>query len=162
MSRFGWMTFALVLAAGGRSAGADNEIPKEAREAFEKAAEFELYSVDPDRFAKKDGKAELLHGWKVLGKTTLKGDAAKRARAAVAKGIKDSDGSVAACFNPRHVVRVVSGKNTYDLVICYECHSATVYKGDERLGSFLTARGPEKTLNGILTDAKIPLPKSRD
>lgn len=162
MPRFAWLTFTLVLAVAGRSAAADNEIPKEARAAFEKATEFELFSIDPDRQAKKDDKAELLHGWKVLGKTTLKGDAAKKARAAIQKGIKDSDGSVAACFNPRHAVRVVSGQNTYDLVICYECLYARVYQGTESLGNFLTAPGPANVLNGILTDAKIPLPKARD
>lgn len=140
----------------------DNDFPKEVREAFEKATEFDLYSLDPDRQGKKSDKDTLFHDWKVLGKTTLKGDDAKKVRAAIDKGRKDSDGSVAACFNPRHGVRIVQDKKTIDLVICYECHSATIYEGDKRIGSFLTARSPSPILNKVLTDAKIPLPKQRD
>src|SRR4051812_28862176 len=89
---------ALLIAVVGPSAARDNEIPKEAREAFDKAAQIELYSLDPSRTEKKEENGEYFHGWRVLGKTTLKGDAAKKVRAAVERGVKDSDGSVAACF----------------------------------------------------------------
>jgi hypothetical protein len=161
MNRFGSISVIAVIVLSGWSFGRDNEIPKEAKEAFDKAAQFELYSLDPDRLASKDEKVDLFHGWKVLGKIVVKGADAKKVRAAVEKGVRDSDGSVAACFNPRHGIRIVTDKKTYDLVICYECLSATVYQGEERAGSFLTARGPENALNGVLRDAKVPLPKSR-
>jgi hypothetical protein len=155
-------SLAILLAFGGNASARDNEIPKEAREAFAKATECELYSIDPARLPEKNDeakKADLFHGWKILGKTTLKGDDVKKVRAAIEKGAKDSDGSVAGCFNPRHGVRIVHDKKTYDLVICYECLSATVYSGEERIGSFLTSHSPGKTLNKVLSDAKVPLPK---
>jgi hypothetical protein len=161
MKRLSLLSFAAVVALAGRVAAADNEIPKEARAAFEKAEEFELYSLDPARDLG-GKKVEALHGWKVLGKVTVKGADAKRVRQAVEKGVKDSDGSVAACFNPRHGIRVTNGTKTYDLVICYECLSASVFVGDDRVGSFLTARGPEGALNKVLRDAKVPLPKGQD
>jgi hypothetical protein len=161
MKRLSLLSVAALVVLAGRGAAADNEIPKEARAAFDKAEEFELYSLDPARDIG-GAKAATLHGWKVLGKVTIKGADAKKVRQAVEKGVKDSDGSVAACFNPRHGIRVTDGKTTYDLVICYECLSASVFVGDDRVSSFLTARGPEGTLNNVLKDAKVPLPKGRD
>jgi len=135
----------------------DNEIPKGAREAFEKAAEFDLYSLDPSQGRKNEGGGSF-HGWKVLGKTTLKGADAKTVREAVEKGRKDSNGLVAACFNPRHGIRFTVDRKTYDFVLCYECLSAEVYDGGDELGRFLTTSGPADTLNKVLRAAKVPLP----
>ncbi len=152
----------MALASCPASARADNELPKDVREAFNKATEFECYSLDPSRVLKKNDKDMYFHNWKVLGKTTLKGDDAKKVRAAIDKGRKNSDGSVALCFNPRHGVRILHGKKTYDLLICYECHSAMIFEGDQKIGEFLTAPGPEKSLNKVLQAANVPLPKQRD
>jgi hypothetical protein len=136
----------------------DNEIPKGAREAFEKAAQFELYSLDPFKGQQNEGDSSF-HGWKVLGKTALKGANAQTVREAVEKGRSDSDGSVAKCFNPRHGLRFTVDQKTYDFVICYQCLSAEVYDGDNGLGQFLTTSGPAGTLNKILRAAKVPLPE---
>jgi hypothetical protein len=135
----------------------DNEIPKGAREAFEKTAEFDLYSLDPSQGRKKDGDGNF-HGWKVLGKTTLKGADAKTVRDAVEKGRRESNGLVAGCFNPRHGIRFTVDQKTYDIVLCYECLSADVYGGDHELGRFLTTAGPADALNKALRAAKVPLP----
>ena len=148
MIRTGWMA-CLVMAAAARG----NEIPKGAAEAFEKATEFDLYSLDPGADGVKGG----FHGWKVLGKTSLKGDDVKKVRDAVEKGRKESDGTQAKCFEPRHGIRIVQEKKTYDLVICYTCFSADVFEGETRLGGFLTTRGPAEFLNKVLKDAKVPL-----
>lgn len=156
------LTCAAALALCGCSRAADNDFPKDVRDAFDKAKEFELYSLDPSRAVKKNEKDSFFHDWNVLGKTTIKGANARNALAAIDKGRKESDGSVAACFNPRHGVRIVHDKKTYDLVICYECLSATIYEGDKRVGSFLTVRSPEKVLTRMLADAKVPLPKERE
>ena len=88
----------------------------------EKADSFDLYSLDPAA-----GVGTGFHGWLVLGKTTLKGDAAKTVRDAVEKGCKGSDGKQAKCFIPRHGIRV----GDLDLVICFECLSARVPRGQE-------------------------------
>jgi len=135
----------------------DNEIPKGAREDFEKTVEVELYSLDPSQGRKNEGDGSF-HGWKVLGKTTLKGADSKTVREAVEKGRRDSDGLVAGCFNPRHGIRFTVDQKTYDFVICYECLSAEVFAGDHELGQFLTTSGPANTLNKALRAAKIPLP----
>jgi hypothetical protein len=160
MNRRACQALAIVLIAVGNASAADNEIPKKALEALDKATEFDLYSLDPARQQAKDAVAGAFHDWKVLGKTAVKGGVAKTIRAAVKKGAKDSDGSVAACFNPRHGIRVVLDNKTYDFVICYECLSASVYEGDKKIGYFLTARSPQETLSKVLRDAKVPLAKS--
>jgi hypothetical protein len=144
------------------AADVGNEMPKEAKEAFQKAAEFDLYSLDPSPEGRNEKSPERFHGWTVFGKTTLKSDAAKTIHDAIEKGRKDSDGKVAACFNPRHGVRIVQDQKTYDLVICFECLSAEVYESDKQIGSFLTTSTPAKVLNKALTDAKVPLPKQKE
>ena len=53
MNRFGCFSVVAVIALSGWSFGRDNEIPKEAKEVFDKATQFELYSLDPDRLASK-------------------------------------------------------------------------------------------------------------
>ena len=149
-----------VVFAGSGVAGAA-EIPADAKAALEKATEWELYSLDPSRL--KEPPEDNFHGWKVLGKTTVKdAETRKKLLAALDKGAKDNDGTVAGCFNPRHGIRVKAGDTTIDLVICFECFSASVFAGDERSGSFLTTASPQPALDKVLTDAKVPLPKKDD
>jgi hypothetical protein len=150
------VVLAVALAGAAGSSGA--EIPADARAALEKAAEWELYSLDPSRF--KDPPKDNFHGWKVLGMTTVKdADTRKALLAALDKGARDNDGTVAACFNPRHGIRVKAGDKTIDLVICFECFSASVFTGAERSGSFLTTASPQPALDRVLTAARVPLPK---
>ena len=151
---------AVMVVVLGLSVGCSNgaEIPADAKAALEKAAEWELYSLDPAR--QKDPPKDAFHGWKVLGKTTVKdADTRKKLLAALEKGARDNDGTVAACFNPRHGVRVKVWEKTIDLVICFECFSAAVFTGDERTGSFLTTASPQPALDTVLKEAKVPLPK---
>ena len=137
------LTLALALAVAG-------DLPKEVREAFEKAESFELYSLNPAVEAKTG-----FHGSLVLGKLTLKGDDAKAVREAIEKGAKDSDGRVAKCFVPRHGIRV----GEIDLVICFQCLQAHVHQGEKMTDSFPTTSAPAAVLNKFLAAAGIPLPE---
>jgi hypothetical protein len=148
----------VALGTVGCSRGA--EIPADAKAALETAGEWELYSLDPKR--QTDPPKDAFHGWKVLGKATVKeADTRKKLLAALDKGAADNKGIAAACFNPRHGIRVKAGDKTIDVVVCFECFSASVYTGDERTGSFLTTASPQPALDKVLTDAKVPLPKDR-
>jgi hypothetical protein len=149
---------ALALSLGSaRAADEKNKIPDAAKAILEKADEFELYSLDPDRTKEKP--KDAFHGWKVLGKTAIK-DKKDRERvlAAVFKGVADSDGSVAACFNPRHGIRAVKGETTVELVICFECLSLEIWQGEKR-STALTAHTPQPALDKVLKDAGVTLPK---
>ena len=148
------LTLLALSAAGCRAAG--NDLPKDVRAVLDKADRFELLSLDPDR--RKEKSKDNFHGWNVLGLTEVK-DAATRKKvvAALYKGIADSDGAVAACFNPRHGIRATHDGKTVELVICYECLSMQSFLGKER-ASALTTRSPQKTFDEVLTAAKVPLP----
>ena len=54
-----------------------NKLPELAQTIFDKAESFELYSLQPE-LEKNEKPAETLQGWKVLGKTVLKGRASPR------------------------------------------------------------------------------------
>ncbi len=134
----------------------DNKLPADVQAILDKADTIELLSLEPAKGMEvKDG----FHGYKILGKTTVKGADARKVVAAIHKGIKDSDGTAAACFMPRHGIRAKVDDKTVDLVICYQCLSMTSYLGDKE-GVALTTDAPGTLLNTILKDAKVPLPKN--
>lgn len=119
------------------------------------ATRFELLSIEPDPLKKPK---DAFHGWPVLGRTVV-ADAAVRTRivTAVQKGIADSDGSVARCFNPRHGIRVQTSERTVDLLICFECQQVQVFEPGRDAYTALTTRDPQASLDAVLTAAKVPL-----
>lgn len=162
---------ALVVAGflGGALAGEErrNVLPAEALALLEKAAPYELLSLEPsssDDDEDKDKKVEKFHGWRVLGKTAVKeADARKTVLTALLKGIAENDGSAAKCFNPRHGLRAMHDKKSVDLVICFECLQIEVYVDGKQVhpaggrGAILTSESPQPTLDKLLKDAKVPL-----
>jgi hypothetical protein len=140
--------------------GADNKLPDNITAILDKATEIELLSLDPT--PRKDDDKDF-HGYKILGKTTVKDAETRKALlAALYKGIKDSDGSAAKCFNPRHGVRATVDSKTVELVICFECLQIATYPALPRMGTVLTTRHAESTFNKVLTEAKVPLPKGEN
>src|SRR5262249_35831881 len=135
-------------------------LPKEAKEVLDGAEKIELYSLDPaDGKPTKD--ADGFHGWKVLGRTEIKdADTLKKVRAALDKGIAEGEGA-AACFKPRHGIRATVKDKTVDLVICFECLTIQAVVGD-KVQPVWTSPSPQKALDTILRDAKVPLPKQKD
>lgn len=147
----------LTLFVGGNFARSEekNQIPEELQAILDKAEEFELYSLSPE-----PQKEDAFHGWKVLGKTTVKdAEVRKKLVAALKKGVSENEGEVAACFNPRHGIRVTHDKKTVDFVICFECLQVKAFVGDKDTKRFLTTKSPQATFDGVLTAAKVPLPK---
>jgi hypothetical protein len=141
---------------------AKNELPADVRAVLDKATTVELLSLDPTPIGKGEDvpEKERFHGYRVLGRTTLKdADKRKAVLAALDKGIKDSDGRVARCFNPRHGIHAVQDGKTADVVICFECLSMEAYLDGKRTGSALTTRGPQATFDKTLRDAGVPLPQ---
>jgi hypothetical protein len=123
------------------------------------ATEIELYSLDPSVRGQQDG----FHGWKILGKTTIKEAATRKALAdAFKKGVAENKGEVAACFNPRHGIRVKHDGKTVDLVICFQCYSFQHFVDDKQGKGGLVTASPQPVFNKVLTNAKVPLPKQAD
>jgi hypothetical protein len=142
-----------------------NRIPESVEGLLAKADTFELYSLDPAREPEERGKAEpakdTFHGWKVLGKTEVKGEAERKGLAdALRLGAEDNFGVVAACFIPRHGLRLTGGGKTVDLVICFQCLSVQVFMNGERKGGFLTTGDPQKAFDAVLKAAGVKLPEA--
>jgi hypothetical protein len=158
---------AAFLLAAHQVRAAENKLPDRAKTILDKAKSYELFSLDPRKDEEKEEKGkDNFHGYKVLGKTTVK-DAKDREKllTALAKGIKESKGEIAKCFDPRHGIRATHDGQTVDLVICFECLQVYVYygKGDKRAANVLTTRSPEATLDKILKDAGVKLsPKPKE
>jgi hypothetical protein len=142
-----------------------NRIPEAAEKLLDKADGFEVYSLDPDRVFDKDGKLvepkDGFHGWRVLGKTEVKaaGDRKKLADA-LRLGAEDNFGMAAACFIPRHGVRLTADKQTVDLVICFQCLSVQVYIDGKKAEGFLVTSDPQSAFDAVLKAAGVKLPKA--
>jgi hypothetical protein len=133
----------------------ENKLPAAVLAALEKGEGLELYSLNGDT-----DEPGGWHGAKVLGRTTVRAAADRKALAsALKKGVEEGkDG--ARCFIPRHGVRVAHAGKRYDLLICFECRWPYVYTdGSDKPLVLLTSETPQKALNKLLTDAKVPLAK---
>jgi hypothetical protein len=141
-----------------------NRIPEAVERLFDMSETFELYSLDPERKTDKDGKVveakASFHGWQVLGKTEVKAEAArKRLAEALRLGAEDNFGMAAACFIPRHGLRLKDEGKTVDLVICFQCLQVQVFVDGERKEGFLTSGEPQNEFDATLKAAGVKLPK---
>jgi hypothetical protein len=95
----------------------------------------------------------------VLGKKEIKDDKErKKLLEALRLGVEDNFGMVAGCFIPRHGIRLKKEAETIDLVICFQCMSVEVFKGDKKQPGFLISDGPQKTFNAVLSAPGVKLP----
>lgn len=103
---------------------------------------------------------KYFRGYVILGKVEIT-DAAVRHNIvkAIEDGFKESDGSVAACFWPRHGVQIVSKGKLVDYVICYECLHAHIFT-DDGTSYKPTAAAHQAVLTAPLTAAGIKLTPS--
>jgi hypothetical protein len=135
---------------------------------LQKVDSFELYSLeplaDPDTHEMDfdpDGPGERLHGWRVLGKTTVSDEATRRELIEALKEGMERPDAQAKCFYPRHAIRSTDGGKTVDLLICFECHNVQLYRNGRRQGD---TRGVAKTqapFDEALRKAGVPLAKRR-
>lgn len=138
----------LVLALGCSSAE-ENRLPPEAERALRGARSLELFALDPNPVMQGAVPPEkgVFHEYPILGRAVLS-DAvqAKALGELVLRGIRESDGTAAACFHPRHGIRVSLDGRILDLVICYECLSLSAH------GELLGSAGPRL---GLLTAQRV-------
>ena len=147
----------VALASSAPARAADEPTSKDLKALFEKAETIEVYSLDPSFEDKEPDPKKGFHGWKILGKTTIR-DAKARTKLVegMYKGLAESDGTVAKCFNPRHGIRATVDGKTADVVICFECYQMQFVVGAASKTE-PTTRAPEKLLDEVLTAAGVPL-----
>jgi len=94
-------------------------------DAIEAAESMELFALHPYPHSEEGtppDRGSSFHGYRILGRASLAAeDRVTELARLVIRGIRASDGRVAACFDPRHGIRVTGGGRQVDLVICYEC-----------------------------------------
>lgn len=133
------------------------EMPAELQAALEKSDVLELLSLRPARIEKKQG-ATNFHGWEVIGRQWIRDPGLrKKLVASLLAGVQENEGIGAACFRPRHGIRVVQKGRYTDFIICFECYQVQVYLDDKPQKSVLTTRSPEETFNESLKLLKLPL-----
>ena len=114
------------------------------------AKEWELFSLDPSVKTDKDG----FHGYKVLGKTTVKDpETLKGLFAAFKQGTEKGD---AGDFKPRHGIRFTIGATTMDLLVC---SPAKVYRKDTFDAEFRISKSPQAAFDKVLKAAGVELAK---
>jgi hypothetical protein len=148
-----------------------NDLPTATRKILDTGERFVLLSLDPTPPGLRSESApppkETFHDYGVLGRTDIH-STEERAELlhALYKGIVESDGSVAACFNPRHGITATLGGDTVDLVICFECLSIETYAGQAegvlaRSANVLTTHSPQPMFNRALERARLPVAKEK-
>jgi len=139
-----------------------NVLPPETRRVLEAGERFVLLSLDPTppalRRKSDPPPKETFHDYAVLGKVEIRDETERAALVqALYKGIRDSDGRFALCFNPRHGLSVTLGGETLDLVICFECLQVQTYATHRK--DVLTTDSPQPTFNQALESAGLPIAK---
>src|ERR1700730_8321568 len=78
-----------------------------------------LYSVNPPPY--KDSapsRTEMFHGYQVLGRAEITDTKEKQGLLdALCEGVRNNDGMVMFCFNPRHALRIQTAGSRVDLTI---------------------------------------------
>jgi hypothetical protein len=148
----------MLLSACASAPAKDKEaLPANVKAILDKSESIDLYSLEPE--PDKGQKGDELHGWLILGKTTLKDKSRKTVLEAVEKGIGSGKG--AKCFDPRHAIRAKHDGKTVDLLICFACGWVYVYERGKRTSTLTIDRKTQETLDKVLTDAKVKLAKQQ-
>lgn len=147
----------LLLALFAPLAAAAGELPKELQAALEKGGEFHLFSIRPARVERSEG-ALHFHGWEVIGRTSIRDeDKRKKLVGAFKTGVEENQGIGAACFRPRHGIRIAEQGKVTDFIICFECYQVQVVIDGLPQKAVLVTRTPEPAFNEALKQAKLPL-----
>ncbi|MGE3164781.1 MAG: hypothetical protein AB7O52_07740 [Planctomycetota bacterium] len=134
---------------------AGSKVPAVLLEVLEHGEDFTLFSLDP---AVDTNATNPFHDWRIIGSTPIP-EAATRSRvvSSLIRGIDENDGTVAACFNPRHGLRVTHAGVVHDLVICFECMQVRWYSGSTSSELIRITPSPQRTFDATLTGAGVEL-----
>jgi hypothetical protein len=136
--------------------GCGPSMPTDAIDALNGADTYELLSLDPGNHEAPP--ANQFHTWQVLGRVLID-DAATRARLndALRAGASEKV-DPAACFEPRHGIRVTHAGQTTDFVICFGCGQAYVLTTGKKDEEFLVSHSPRAVFDEVLKSKSVLLP----
>lgn len=132
------------------------QVPEEVELALRGADTFELLSLDG---YERKPTAEEFHGIPVVGKVSIDDPTIRKELVdRFFFGVTENPGAVAACFHPRHGLRVTHQGRQLDLVICFECLAVKAYRGDDLIGTILISISPKQTFDLTLETLGVPRP----
>jgi hypothetical protein len=115
------------------------------------ASSWTVLSLDPEPKAG----ADFLSGTRILAKADVRATPGlRKAISDLERASQQKELEPAACFIPRHGLRVVKSGVTYDLLICYECSQLAFYAAGAFVKQlpFATARATSDDLDRILVE----------
>lgn len=123
---------------------------------------FVCFSLDPARPKTNSPPSDTFHDYTILGRIEIPSQEgrAELLLNALYKGIKDSDGTVYKCFEPRHGISATLAGETVDLVICFECGQIVVYEKKD-VKAVIISRSPLPTFNQVLKLEGLPIAKDK-
>lgn len=139
-----------------------------------------VYSIDGPSWMKNAGlteeqqKGEILYAYPVLGKVEIADPEQRRAVIAAIKEATSREPArpPAACFVPRHAIRIVKAGETLEMLLCFECGSYEGYRDGKRHLGRSNRLAPDAEaaplLDKVLTEAgvrlaaKEPTPESKE
>jgi hypothetical protein len=130
----------------------------DAQELFKKAERLEVYSLGP---ISKDRTKERFKVRSILGKTEVT-DAKTRDKViqALLEGSKETNETGGKGIQAQHGIRATHDGKTVELLIFFDSPYVHVFGPNDQVRRvFQTSGTPQKILDQILTDAKVPLPK---
>jgi hypothetical protein len=151
--------FASILIALAAAGSVGNAIPIDASKALHSAHNAVFYSLEP--WSPHPNPKPALYGFSILGEKRIDGPSFVAVVKEFEAAVERSDDRMAACFDPRHAIRVTSGKHRYEFLLCYACHQMAVYRDGKRV-AMLGAAGSSKPLNALLAQLNLPLSQSYD
>lgn len=135
-----------------------NALPGEATQALHSNGRAVLYSLEPwGRSAEKE--IARLHDYEILGQADLSAAQRSIAVRAFDAAIAGWDGAIAACFDPRHALRIQFDGRTYDFLLCYSCQQMQVFRDGKPFADVGAAGSPD-VLNDLLKSLRLPLSHS--
>lgn len=146
----------------------EDKLPLTVIRALREPDSFEILALDPISRKERDATEKPIaperefHGYEILGHAPLNDEVARGELVElVLRGVQESDGTVAACFNPRHGIRAVKEGKVLDMLICYEClqieiHFSELEEEKRRMG-VLTSQSVEPDVTRIYSAAGLKI-----
>src|SRR5262249_15617824 len=119
---------------------------------LQKAERIEVFRLNPKPLPDeaKDAK-RAFHGYAMLAEGQAEtAEHRKEIASFLGKTLHWNEFRKAACFNPRHGVRVVSGRQAVDFLLCFECYRVDVFDGEKLRSSFALSRPKDNPVEQLL------------
>ena len=159
MSRLLLIAAPLLLVVG---CSAPSPLPKAAEDALRNGTNFRLISLEPEPREEELVSANKTwhHNdeWIVLGETSItKAETRSKIVIAIEAAVRESDGSAASCFWPRHAISVEHDGNAHEIEICFKCLQMYWKIDGKKQDTILIGETQKAALDAVLKEAGVTL-----